>query len=197
MNIEKKDFQEKDRLRVDARRQRIEVVFDAVEDLERQQLTFYKCQSAHAWEHDRHYLDDFIALLLKRELEFSEEKEEDLRVTIEELVGNAVAACDKQDDDSLTITLKAFLQEGQLVVQISDEGMGFDHENEVAARQADDRGLTRDKVVHMLNYPDMADAGGTGTYCLLHLTQGFRYNASGNQVTMLFDLAANPDEKDG
>lgn len=149
---------------------------------------YQKCQSVYDWERDFFYTDEFVRELFEKGCEFSEAKEEDICETVRELIRNACDVCIREGDDRLTVEFKTFLHDPHLLVQVTDPGPGFDHQKEVRDRLVDSRGLTREKVIHLLNYPGMAQVGGTGIFCLLHLAQSYRFNEKGNQVTAYFNL---------
>ncbi|MBD3319119.1 hypothetical protein GF342_04390 [Candidatus Woesearchaeota archaeon] len=163
--------------------------------------------SAYDWNFDiqpDNYFEPFVDAILEGNFDFSEEQEDTLAVTLLEIIANSRRALTVIDDHSgtesysreKTIRYRAWLGDKGLVVHIQDEGPGFDHRRHVWQRRETIRHrrhedlLALDRAVRN-PYRDIALDGvnGRGTYCLIRMTNAFRYNPAGNEVAFCVELS--------
>ncbi|MFA6610374.1 MAG: ATP-binding protein [Candidatus Omnitrophota bacterium] len=92
----------------------------------------------------------------------------DIRLCVEEAVRNAIVHgnhCDKR----LSVTVSYWIEEGSFIIEVEDEGKGFDHKY----------------------LPDPTDEGnmlrnhGRGVYLIKRLMNEVQYNDTGNKVRMV------------
>ncbi|MBI4151979.1 ATP-binding protein [Candidatus Woesearchaeota archaeon] len=145
--------------------------------------TFFHLLSAREWSNTspRAYLDPLIHALYDQKFVISSQKEQELRVTIREIILNSITACDERED--LSVEYTAYIGTRGLAVYIHDDGPGFDHLQKVSE--------TREKKVQpddetLLYSADVP--GNTGLLCLLRYTSEFQYGPKGNEIVMSFKI---------
>lgn len=128
-------------------------------------------------------LGPIISKLFKLGFEFDEETEDKIRVTVQELCLNSSIACHESED--LVIKMKFYYGEKGLVVDVADQGLGFDHQAAVFSASKKTN-LNKESVLYGKSEHDYP--GGTGLYCLLNFANAFQHNQKGNRVIARFDL---------
>ena len=135
-------------------------------------------------KNDDKYVDKILDKLFEKDFEFSERREQEIKVTIEEMLLNSYSkGCHERND--LYVECIVYLGEKGIVMHVKDDGPGFDHKKKIRESKAKKDKLTDD----VLLYSTEDSLGGTGIQCLLRYPDAFQYNKEGNQVAIRFDLS--------
>ncbi len=131
--------------------------------------------------------------LLKRDFEFTEEREQEVNETIGEvLMASDINSCDYQKD--LQVSYSAFIGTKGLAVHIKDEGNGFNYN--MALQHAKNFKAANKEILNWMQedgartfYKQLGKVDGApGLVLLLRFAQDFHYNTKGNEVIFKFDL---------
>lgn len=126
--------------------------------------------------------DEVLEELFKLDVEFSEDQEKEMRLTVTELILNSVSASYHAENNFITCEY-TFGKKG-LALRVSDVGPGFDYRAEIQRSIENINGLTRSKMMHGLTDHDYP--GGAGMYCLVNFSTHFQHNETGNEVILNF-----------
>lgn len=131
------------------------------------------------------YMDPVIERLFDEGFIFSERREQEIRVTSMELILNSFDhGCKNRGD--LFVEFKTYFGEKGILIQVIDDGPGFNHRREIQKRKKTQDKLTPEIVLSFEENNDYP--GGSGIYCLLEFADDFQYNKKGNGIMARFDL---------
>ncbi|MBI4144244.1 ATP-binding protein [Candidatus Woesearchaeota archaeon] len=125
--------------------------------------------------------DPVLEKLFRKGFEFSERREQEMRITCDEILLNSYVACEERED--LFVEYIVYFGTKGIVVHVKDEGEGFDHKQKLTDTREKPNQPTDDTLLYVIDVP-----GNTGLLCLLRFTNDFEYNKKGNEVIMRFDL---------
>ena len=175
-------------------KEKYEQMIQEIEPVE--DLIKYFRYSAYGWLNDRirngkHSIDvvdacfnEVLEALFDLDIEFSERQEQEIRVTIEELLLNSSTAAEERDDKF--VSCEYVIGRKGVVIKVKDEGQGFDYKSELTKGKKNEQGLTDEKVLY--GRLDSSYPGGTAMYCLINFANDFQYNQQGNGVVLKFEL---------
>ena len=113
------------------------------------------------WDDVEEVTDRAMEWILENDFEFSEEREMEIKITIEELLLNGGSATG--ENSGKDIYIEFYFGKKGIVVRIKDQGPGFDYKKALQdAKKSDRQALTREKVLYERDSKDYP--GGTGTF---------------------------------
>ena len=144
--------------------------------------------SAKDWEseikyYEREMLDSIMQKLFDKDIEFSEERQSEIELTMRELLINSVAACKERAD--LFIDLDVYYSDTELLMRVVDDGPGFNHREKIRERRETFKYMGIREFLEVLG-TSHDYKNGVGLYCLIHYTKDFKFNEKGNEVTARF-----------
>ena len=134
---------------------------------------------------ERKILDSIMQKLFDKDIIFSEEKQSEIELTINELLINSISAC-KEKSDAL-IDLDVHYSNNGLLIHVRDNGPGFNHREMIRKRRESSKYMGIKRFREIVITSDKYK-GGTGLYCLIHYAGNFQFNDRGNEVTARFEL---------
>ncbi|MCK9409827.1 MAG: ATP-binding protein [Bacteroidetes bacterium] len=117
-----------------------------------------------------HLVEEFFRSTNKS-FNLPDEKLHALLVSVTEAVNNGIIHGNK-NDESKYVTLISSMRGKTLTVKIQDEGEGF----------------TPSSVANPLQEENLLNTGGRGVFLMKAFMQSVKYNAKGNEVTMVMKL---------
>src|SRR5438046_2078369 len=107
------------------------------------------------WNDIEEVTDQVMEWILENDFEFSEEREMEMKITIDELLFNSGSAVEEKDGKDIYIEF--YFGKKGIVVRIKDQGPGFDYKKVLQdAKKSDRQVLTREQVLyerHSESYP--------------------------------------------
>jgi serine/threonine-protein kinase RsbW len=108
---------------------------------------------------------------IRAERDIGEEVAGNLMVAFHEAVTNAILH-GNQLDPSKVVDIKAWFEDHQLVLQVTDQGSGFDP----------------DSLPDPLDENNLLKSGGRGVFLIRQFSDDISYNDSGNMVTIRYKI---------
>lgn len=108
---------------------------------------------------------------IRAERDIGEEVAGNLLVAFHEAVTNAILH-GNQLDPSKVVDIKAWFEDHQLVLQVTDQGSGFDP----------------DSLPDPLDENNLLKSGGRGVFLIRQFSDDISYNDSGNMVTIRYKI---------
>lgn len=108
---------------------------------------------------------------IRAERDIGEEVAGNLMVAFHEAVTNAILH-GNQLDPSKVVDIKAWFEDHQLVLQVTDQGSGFDP----------------DSLPDPLDENNLLKSGGRGVFLIRQFSDDISYNDSGNMVTIRYNI---------
>jgi DNA-binding response OmpR family regulator len=132
---------------------------------------------------DLSYIQEINELIanLYENTDLSEDRIEDIRFILNEVISNAVEHGNKSDASKL-VHIQATLYEDRLVFQIEDEGEGFDINNVPDPSKVIDKLIAGDTDVPEIENRERP--GGWGIFMIKSMADQVEFNEKGNKITL-------------